>query len=69
MNFSCFTRRNERGSNWTTLKYVEHALSVERVYWVKKMAIKEAHEPVVIDLAPETDYHSDTDTARETGVM
>ena len=30
-----------------TLKYVEHVLSVERVYWLKKIAIEEEHEPVV----------------------
>ena len=48
-----------------TLKYVEHVLSVERVYWLKKIAIKEEHEPVVIDLASETDYSSDADTASE----
>ena len=60
---------NERGSNWTTLKYVEHVLSVERVYWLQKIAIKEEHEPVMIDLASETDYSSDTDTASETEGM
>ena len=60
---------NERGSNWTTLKYVEHVLSVERVNWLKKIAIKKEHEPVVIDLASETDYSSDTDTANATEGM
>ena len=49
-----------------TLKYVEHVLSVKRVYWLKKIAIKEEHEPVVIDLASETDYSSDADTASKT---
>ena len=57
---------HERGSNWTTLKYVEHVLSVDRVYWLKKIAIEVEHAPVVIDLASETDYSSDTDTASET---
>ena len=52
-----------------TLKYVEHVLSVERVHWLKKIAIEEELEPVVIDLASETDYSSDTDTASETQVM
>ena len=60
---------NESGSDWTTLKYVEHVLSVERVYWFKKIAIKEEHEPVVIDLASETDYSSYTDTASATEGM
>ena len=41
---------------------VEHVLSVERVYWLKRIAIEEEHEPVVID----TD---DTDTASETEGM
>ena len=50
-------------SDWTTLKYIEHVLSVERVYWLKKIAIEEEHEPVVIGPASETDYSSDTDTA------
>ena len=49
-----------------TLKYVEHVLSVDRVYWLKKIAIEVEHEPVVIGLASETDYSSDTDTASET---
>ena len=35
-------------------------------YWLKKIAIKEEHEPVVIDLASETDYSSDDDTASKT---
>ena len=43
--------------------------TVERVYWLKKIAIKEEHEPVVIDLASETDYSSDADTASETEGM
>ena len=34
---------NERGSDWTTLKYIEHVLSVERVYWLKKIEIEEEH--------------------------
>ena len=50
-----------------TLKYVEHVLSVEPVYWLKEIAIEEKHGPVVIDLA--TDYSSDTDTASLTEVM
>ena len=37
-----------------------------RVYWLKKIAIEEEHEPLVIGLASETDYSSDTDTAGET---
>ena len=48
------------------LKYVEHVLSVDRVPWLKKIAIEEEHEPVVIGLASETDYSSDNDTASET---
>ena len=51
------------------MKYIEHVLSVERVYWLKKIAIMEEHEPVVIDLASETDYSSDADTASETEGM
>ena len=39
------------------------------VYRLKKIAIKEDHEPVVIDLASETDYSSDADTASETEGM
>ena len=51
--------KNQRGSIWTTLKYVEHVLYVERVFWnLEKIAIKEKHEPMVIDLASETDYSS-----------
>ena len=30
------------------------------------MAVEEEHEPVVIDLASDSDYSSDTDTASET---
>ena len=56
---------NKRGSDWTTLKYVEHVLSVERVYWLKKIAI----ETVVMGLASETNYSSNTDTASETEGM
>ena len=48
-------RSRTKGVQLTTLKYVEHVLSVERVYWLKKIAIKEEHEPLVIDLASETD--------------
>ena len=59
----------ERSFDWTTLKYVEHVLSVEGVYLLKKVAIEEEHEPVVIDLASETDNSSDTDTASETEGM
>ena len=55
---------NERGSDWTTLKYVDHVLSAKRVNWLKRITIEEEHEPVVIDLASDTDYSSDTDTAR-----
>ena len=36
---------------------------------IKKIAIKEEHEPVVIDLASETDYSSDADIASEAGGM
>ena len=36
---------------------------------VKKIAIKEENEPVLIDLASETDYSSEADTANETGGM
>ena len=56
--------RTKEGPTNTILKYVEHVLSVERVYWLKEIAIEEEHEPVVIGLASETDYSSDTDTAR-----
>ena len=59
--------KNQRGSNWTTLKYFEHVLYVERVFWnLEKIAIKEKHEPMIIDLASETDYSSDTGTASGT---
>ena len=32
------------------MKYVDHVLSAERVYWLKRIGIKEEHEPVVIGL-------------------
>ena len=52
-----------------TLKYVEHVLSVGRVYWLKKASIEEEHEPAVIGLVSENDYSSDTDTSSETEGM
>ena len=50
-------------------KCVEHVLSIEQVYWRKEIAVEEEHEPVVIDLASDSDYSSDTDTASETEGM
>ena len=46
------------------MKYVEHVLSAECVNLLKRITIEEEHEPVVIGLALEMDYSSDTDTAR-----
>ena len=44
---------------------VDHVKSVERTYWANEIAVEEEHEPVVIDLASDSDCSSDTDTASE----
>ena len=46
---------------------VRRACFVDRaeVYWRKEIAVEEEHEPVVIDLALDSDCSSDTDTASE----
>ena len=45
---------------------VDHVKSVERTYWANEIAVDEEHEPVVIDLASDSDCSSVTDTASET---
>ena len=44
-------------------------LSVERASWLKEIAVEEEHEPVVIDIASDSDCSSDTDVASETEGM
>ena len=51
------------------LKWFEHIMSVQRVYWLKGVWVEEDHESVVIDLASGSDCISDTDTARKTEGM
>ena len=45
---------------------VDDVKSVERTNWANEIAVDEEHEPVVIDLASDSDCSSDTDTASET---
>ena len=67
-NLYCQSIRGITPGDW--VKCVEHVLSVERVYiLVKEIAAEEDHEPVVIDLASDSDCSSNTDTASETESM
>ena len=45
---------------------VDHVKSVELTYWANAIAVDEVHEPIVIDLASNSDCSSDTDTVSET---
>ena len=59
--YYCYGIRGITSGDW--VKCFEHVLSVERVYWLKEIAAEEDHQPVVIDLASDSDCSSDTDTA------
>ena len=45
---------------------VAHVKLVVRAYWANEIAVEEEIESIVIDLASDSDYSSDTNTASET---